>query len=199
MNSLGLFAGVDGKTPLSADEQAGLLPCLATREELNQWERTNILEAYAWAFKPINLARHDPLTESYVRGLHQRMFNQTWTWAGRYRTTEKNIGIPHHEIRDSLAGLLGDVGYWLQQRTFPPDEIAIRLHHRLVSIHPFANGNGRHARLMADVLAERQGQPGFSWGSSAIARAGDYRRAYIEALRAADRNDIQLLLQFART
>ena len=86
-----------------------------------------------------------------------------------------------------------------EQRTYPPDEIAIRLHHRLVSIHPFANGNGRHARLMADVLAQRLGRPGFSWGSSAIARAGDYRRAYIEALRAADRNDIQLLLHFART
>ena len=199
MNPLGLFDAVDGNTPLSADERAGLLPCLATREELNQWERTNILEAYAWAFAPANLARQDPVAENYVRGLHRRMFDQTWTWAGRYRSTEKNIGIPHFQIRDSLAGLLGDVRYWLEQRTYPPDEIAIRLHHRLVSIHPFANGNGRHARLMADVLAQRLGRPGFSWGSSAIARAGDYRRAYIEALRAADRNDIQLLLHFART
>jgi Fic-DOC domain mobile mystery protein B len=199
MNVFGLFEETDGKTPLSADERAGLLPALATREELNQWERSNILEAYAWAFAPANLARQDPVTEAYVRGLHRRMFDQTWTWAGRYRSTEKNIGIAHHQIRDSLAGLLGDVRYWLEQSTYPSDEIAIRFHHRLVSIHPFANGNGRHARLIADVLAQRQGRPGFSWGSSAIARAGDYRRAYIEALRAADRNDIQLLLHFART
>jgi Fic-DOC domain mobile mystery protein B len=199
MNVFGLFDETDGKTPLSADERAGLLPSLATREELNQWERSNILEAYAWAFAPSNFARQDPVTEAYVRGLHRRMFDQTWTWAGHYRSTEKNIGIPHHQIRDSLAGLLGDVRYWLEQSTYPPDEIAIRFHHRLVSIHPFANGNGRHARLIADVLAQRQGRPGFSWGSSAIARAGDYRRAYIEALRAADRNDIQLLLHFART
>jgi Fic-DOC domain mobile mystery protein B len=199
MNVFGLFDEEDGKTPLSADERAGLLPTLATREELHQWERSNILEAYAWAFAPANLARQDPVTEAFVRGLHRRMFDQTWTWAGRYRSTEKNIGIPHHQIRDSLAGLLGDVRYWLEQSTYPPDEIAIRFHHRLVSIHPFANGNGRHARLIADVLAQQQGRPGFSWGSSAIARAGDYRRAYIEALRAADRNDIQLLLHFART
>ncbi len=192
---------------MSADERCGLLPALSTREELNQWERQNVLEAHAWALHPANLAHrdpvrnpvHDPLTEPYVRDLHRRMFNQTWIWAGSYRTTEKNLGIPHHEIRDSLARLLGDVRYWIEHRTFAPDEIAIRLHHRLVSIHPFVNGNGRHARLMADVLAERLGRPAFSWGSSAIARATDYRRAYIEALQAADRHDIQLLLLFART
>ncbi len=194
-----LFTTGDGNTPLSPEEQAGLIPNLTTRHELNEWERQNVLEAYAWALDPRSVRRRDSLSESYVRGLHQRMFNQTWTWAGRYRSTEKNIGIPHHQIRDSLAGLLGDVRYWLENRTFPPDEIALRLHHRLVLIHPFANGNGRHARLMADVLAERQGRPEFSWGNSAIARQSDFRRAYIEALQAADRNDMQLLLLFARS
>jgi Fic-DOC domain mobile mystery protein B len=195
----GLFGGADGKTPLSAEEQAGLLPSLATREELNQWERQNVLQAYAWALDPLALLRRDSLNEPYLRELHQRMFNRTWVWAGRYRRTEKNLGIPHYEIRDALAHLLGDVRFWIDRRTYPPDEIAIRLHHRLVSIHPFANGNGRHSRLMADVLAERLGRPSFSWGRSAIARNSDYRRAYIEALRAADKNDIQLLLLFARS
>jgi Fic-DOC domain mobile mystery protein B len=196
---MNLFSPGDGNTPLSPEEQAGLLPNLTTRQELNEWERQNVLQAFAWALDPRSVTRRDSLTEAYVRGLHQRMFNQTWTWAGRYRTTEKNIGIPHHEIRDALACLLGDVRYWLQHRTFAADEIALRLHHRLVAIHPFANGNGRHARLMADVLAERQGQPAFSWGISAIARDSDFRRAYLEALRAADRHDMQLLLLFARS
>jgi Fic-DOC domain mobile mystery protein B len=196
---MSMFTTGDSNTPLSPDEQAGLLPNLTTRQELNEWERQNVLQAFAWALDPRNVIRRDSLTESYVRGLHQRMFSQTWTWAGRYRTTEKNLGIPHHEIRDALAGLLGDVRYWLEHRTFVPDEIALRLHHRLVAIHLFANGNGRHARLMADVLAERQGQPAFSWGISAIARDSDFRRAYIEALRAADRHDMQLLLLFARS
>jgi Fic-DOC domain mobile mystery protein B len=196
---MNLFTMGDGNTPLSPEEQPDLMPNLATKEELNEWERQNILEAYTWALEPKSLSRQDPLTEPYVRELHLRMFDQTWKWAGMYRTTEKNIGIPHYQIRDSLAGLLGDVRYWLEYRTFVPDEIAIRFHHRLVFIHPFANGNGRHARLMADVLAQRQNRPIFTWGSADIAQAGDFRRSYLEALRAADENDMRALMAFART
>ena len=188
-----------GNTPLSWEEQTGLIPNLATRDELNEWERQNILEAYGWALDPRNMGRQDPLTEPFVRKLHRRMFDQTWSWAGRYRNTEKNIGVPCHQIRDSLAALLGDARYWLDQRTFAPDENAIRLHHRLVFIHPFANGNGRHARLLADVVAQRQGRPVFTWGGADIVRAWDSRKSYIEALRAADRNEIGPLLAFARS
>ena len=196
---MNLFAEGEGNTPLSAEEQADLIPSLATKEELNEWGRQNILEAYAWALAANNLRRNDPLVEPYVRDLHRRMFDQTWRWAGTYRTTEKNIGIPHYQIRDSLAALLEDVRYWLDHQTFEPDEIAIRFHHRLVFIHPFANGNGRHARLIADALIKKQGRPVFSWGSADIVRIGELRRSYIDALRAADRNDIQPLLTFARS
>jgi Fic-DOC domain mobile mystery protein B len=196
---MSLLVEGDGSTPLSPDEEDDLIPSLATKEELNEWERLNILEAYSWALDRRNLARRDPLAEPYVRELHLRMFDQTWKWAGRYRTTEKNIGIACYQIRDQLAALLGDARYWLDHQTFVPDEIAVRFHHRLVFIHPFANGNGRHARLMADVLAQRQGLLAFSWGSAEIMRAGNFRRAYLEALRAADANDIQPLLIFARS
>jgi Fic-DOC domain mobile mystery protein B len=127
------------------------------------------------------------------------MFDQTWRWAGQYRSTEKNIGIPHYQIREALPALLGDVRYWVEHRTFEPDELAVRFHHRLVLIHPFANGNGRHARLMADVFLRRQDRPGFTWGGADMVRAGDFRRRYIDALRAADRNDIQPLVVFARS
>jgi Fic-DOC domain mobile mystery protein B len=195
---MSLFVAGDGNTLLSPDEEADLIPSLATKQELNEWERLNIVEAYAWAFNRRNLVRRDPLEEPYMRDLHQRMFDQTWRWAGRNRTTEKNIGLPCYQIRDQLAALLGDARYWLEHGTFAPDEIAVRLHHRLVFIHPFANGNGRHARLMADVLAQRQGRAVFTWGSAEIVRASDFRRAYIEALRAADANDIRPLLKFAR-
>ena len=191
---MSLFTEGEGNTPLSADERADLIPNLATKEELNEWERQNILEAYAWALAPNNLRRRDPLVD-----LHLRMFDQTWKWAGTYRTTEKNIGVPHHEIRDRLAALLGDARYWREQGTYAPDELAVRFHHRLVFIHPFANGNGRHARLMADVLAQRQDRPIFTWGGADLARAGDFRRRYIDALRAADANDIAPLLAFARS
>jgi Fic-DOC domain mobile mystery protein B len=173
-----LFATGDGNTPLSPEEQDELIPDLTTKEELNEW---------------------DPFAEAYVRELHRRMFDQTWKWAGIYRATEKNIGIPHHQIREALAGLLGDARYWVEHQTYEPDELAVRFHHRLVWIHPFANGNGRHARLMADVVVRRQGRPAFTWGSADIVQAGDFRRSYIDALRAADKSDIQPLLAFARS
>ena len=189
----------DGKTLLFAEEQADLISSLATRDELNEWERQNILDAYSWAFNEKNAARRDPLTEPYVRELHKRMFDQTWKWAGRYRITEKNIGIPFYEIQNSLAALLGDARYWLQHESYAPDEIVVRFHHRLVFIHPFSNGNGRHARLMADVLANRQGRPVFTWGGAEFVRAGDFRRRYIEALQAADRNEMKPLMEFARS
>ncbi len=194
-----LFAAEDGNTPLSPEEQADLIPNLATREELNEWERQNILEACGWALDEKKILRLDPLTEPYLRQLHRRMFDQTWKWAGRYRTTEKNIGIPFYQIQESLAALVGDARYWLENLTFEPDEISIRLHHRLVYIHPFANGNGRHARLMADVLAQRQGRPVFTWGGAELVKAGDFRRRYIDALQAADQNEIGPLLEFARS
>jgi Fic-DOC domain mobile mystery protein B len=194
-----IFTTGDGNTPLSLEEQADLIPNLATKEELNEFERANILVAYDWALAPRNLRRQDPLTEPYLRDLHRRMFDQTWKWAGLYRTTEKNIGIPHYQIRDALGALLGDARYWLEHQTFPPDETAIRFHHRLVSIHPFANGNGRHARLIADVLARTQDKSVFTWGGADIVPQADFRRRYIDALQAADKNDIEPLLAFARS
>ena len=194
-----IFTTGDGNTPLSPDEQADLIPNLATKEELNEFERANILVAYDWALAPRNIRRQDSLAEPYLRDLHRRMFDQTWKWAGVYRITEKNIGIPHYQIRDAPGALLGDARYWLEHQTFPPDEIAIRFHYRLVLIHPFANGNGRHARLMADVLARTQDRPVFSWGGADIVAQGDFRRRYIDALQAADKNDLEPLLAFARS
>jgi len=194
-----IFTTGDGNMPLSPEEQDDLIPDLTTKEELNEWERQNILEAYTWVLEPRNLKGQNPFAEAYVREMHLRMFDQTWKWAGTYRATGKNIGIPHYQIREALAILLGDARYWVEHQTFEPDELAIRFHHRLVWIHPFANGNGRHARLMADVIVRKQGRPVFTWGGADIVRAGDFRRSYIDALRAADKNDIRPLLAFARS
>jgi len=196
---MNLFVEEDGNTPLSPQEQNDLIPDLSTKEELNEWERQNIVEAYAWVFERRNLRRFDPLTEAYLRELHHRMFDQTWKWAGAYRSTEKNIGIAHYQIREALGVLLGDTRYWLQHQTFPADEVAVRFHHRLVWIHPFANGNGRHARIMADILVERQGRPAFTWGGASIVQPGDFRSRYIHALRAADKSDLGPILKFARS
>src|SRR3984957_3817841 len=196
---MNLFALGEGNTPLSPDEQADLIPNLASREELNEWERANILIAYDSALGPRALRLQNPVTEPYVRDLHRRMFDQTWRWAGAYRSTEKNIGIAHYQIREALPVLLGDARYWLEHQTFPADEVAVRFHHRLVWIHPFANGNGRHARVMADVLVQRLGRPVFTWGGASVVPPGEFRSRYIQALRAADASDIRPILKFARS
>jgi Fic-DOC domain mobile mystery protein B len=193
------FPEPEDGTPLSTGEQEGLIPNLATRQELNEWERANILLGLEWAFNQRGWRRLDPLSETFVRELHRRMFDQTWRWAGTYRASEKNLGVPHFQVREAVAVLLGDARFWIEHQTYPPDEIAVRLHHRMVVIHPFANGNGRHARLLADVLARKLGRPEFSWGAASTVRNEELRRRYIHALRMADKNEIGPLLEFARS
>jgi Fic-DOC domain mobile mystery protein B len=190
-----------GNTPLDADEFMQLIPSLATKEELNEWERKNILEATKWGFNSRVLKRADPFVEPYLRELHRRMFDQTWRWAGKYRRSNKNLGVPFHQIMNHLAALLGDAQYWMEHRTFDLDEIAIRFHHRLVWIHPFPNGNGRHARLLADVIVKKYGREEFTWGVRELVEAGPARAGYLLCLKAADANndDIQGLLKFARS
>jgi Fic-DOC domain mobile mystery protein B len=188
-----------GNTPLSADELAQLIPNLATKAELNEFERLNILEATKWALNKIVLGNSDPLTEPYLRQLHRRMFDNTWKWAGTYRNTEKNLGVPVHEIRDRIPALLGDARYWVENHTYEIDEIAVRVHHGMTVIHPFPNGNGRHARLLADVIAAKFGQPEFAWGTGDIVSAGPARSVYMKALKKADGGDIEDLLTFSRS
>jgi len=186
-----------GRTPLSSEELADLIPNLATKEELNEWERENILQAKVWAgadrTSPLGMA-----SDEYVRKLQRKMFDQTWKWAGEYRRTEKNLGVPVDEIRERVVILLGDVRFWIENSTYPHDEIAVRFHHRLVLIHPFPNGNGRHARLIADLLAIRLGRPAFTWGATDLVTVIEARNKYLEAVRSADHGDLRPLLAFAR-
>jgi len=188
----------DGNTPLSPEELADLIPNLATKEELNEWERENILRGREWAVGDRTSA-NDMVSDEYVRKLHKKMFDETWKWAGDYRHTEKNIGVSVHEIRERLMALFGDTRYWIKNSTYLPDEIAVRFHHRLVFIHPFPNGNGRHARLIADIIAMKLGRSAFTWGSANLVKEGEARTTYLEAIRAADDGDIQPLLNFARS
>lgn len=187
-----------GATPLDPDEAAALLPAhITTQAQLNAWEQANIIEAERWAARQ---KKQDLLDERFVRELHRRMFDKTWRWAGSFRNSNKNIGVDWPQISMQLRNLLEDVRYQLEHEVLPPDELAIRFHHRLVAIHPFPNGNGRHARLITDLLAQRLGRPRFSWGGGVPSvDDGDVRRRYIDALRAADRHDIGPLLDFARS
>lgn len=185
-----------GATPLDADELASLIPDhITTQGELNEWEQLNIAQGDNWARKQ----RKEILNEGFVRQLHKQMFGETWKWAGEFRKSHKNIGVAWHTISVELKKLLDDAHYQIEHASYPPNEIAVRFHHRLVAIHPFPNGNGRHARLMADLLVQRLGQPRFTWGSRSLVDASETRQRYIAALQAADARDIAPLLTFARS
>lgn len=194
-----LFQFGDNATPLSDEERRALIPSLTTRAELNQVERLNIQAARVWAMRPGALRRTDHLTDGFARELHRRMFNKVWRWAGRYRTTAKNLGWEVPRLTEGVHNALADAQTWLDHSTYPLQEIAVRLHHRLVAIHPWSNGNGRHARLMADVVvASREGEP-LTWGAGGdLIAMSAVRRRYIGAIRAADRGEIGPLLEFAR-
>ena len=195
-----LFQEPDDATPPEPhDRQALRQSWITNRQELNQAEEANIAKGFAWA----NGRRRKPddiLTTDFVRTLHKQMFGDVWSWAGDFRTRDVNIGnVQAHRILAELPAMLDDVKYWIDRQTFAPDEIAVRLHHRLTLIHPFPNGNGRHARLMADLLTQRlDGQP-FSWGSGSLKTIGELRKRYVEALKMADNHEIQPLIQFARS
>jgi Fic-DOC domain mobile mystery protein B len=193
-----LFQDSPGNTPLSEEELQGLIPALATKHELNEWERENILQARRWALAPRQIKTCDPLSEPFIRKLHEKMFDETWKWAGTYRNTEKNIGLRVIQIREGIANLIEDAKYWIADK-MPFDEVAARFHHRLVYIHPFPNGNGRHARLLSDILLIKNGHPEFDWGRSDLGPKGDIRARYIAALQAADGGNISDLLKFARS
>jgi Fic-DOC domain mobile mystery protein B len=192
----GVFEEPADATPLTPEEKRGLLPAYITfRRELNQAEQENIARGQDWALS----RRRDLLTEKFVKALHGRMLGDVWRWAGKFRTSERNLGIVYYEIPMAVRGLLDDTKTWIEYQSYPPDEIAVRFHHRLVQIHPFPNGNGRHSRLMADLLVMQLGRERFTWGSANLQNAADVRTRYIEALKTADNHGIAPLLAFARS
>ena len=187
-----------GATPLDPDETGGLLLShITTREELNHWEQMNIGEAEEWAF---NRKHKDLLSQAFICRLHKKMFGSIWAWAGQFRKSMKNLGVQPWQIALEVNQLCQDTSEWIKSATYEPDEICIRFHHKLVWIHPFANGNGRHASLMADLLSKQifNNEP-FTWGRTDLMGPGKSRAAYITALQAADQQDYSLLQQFARS
>jgi Fic-DOC domain mobile mystery protein B len=194
-----IFQEPDDATPLTPEERDALLQTWITdRDDLNEAEQENIVKGAAWARRRRGNAV-DLLDENFAKTLHKQMFGEVWKWAGVYRQTERNIGIEAYRIPTEMPAMLGDVRYWVEHETHAPDEIAVRLHHRLTAIHPFPNGNGRHARLMADLLIERLGGQVFTWGGGSLANVGELRKGYVTALKAADNHDVDPLLEFVRS
>lgn len=187
----------DANTPLTAEEREQLIPAYITlRHELNEAEQVNIGQALRWATAR---KKRDVLDQNFLRQLHKRMFGDVWRWAGQYRTSARNIGVDAYRITMDVHQAIDDACYWIEHKTYPPDEIAVRFSHRLVAIHPFPNGNGRISRLIGDLLAQQLEQEPFTWGRANLVDVGETRARYIEALRAADNHDIKPLLLFARS
>lgn len=190
---------IDGQTPLNEEEKEGLrISSITTREELDEFEQLNIEKAIQWTFGK-KIKTEQLFSEQFIKTLHKKMYGEVWKWAGEFRSSEKNIGIKSYLIYSHLQQLLDDALYWKQNETYEPQELAIRFKHRLVSIHCFANGNGRHSRLIADLIMEKLYHGNFfTWGSANLVHSTDARSQYIQAVRKADELDIQPLILFAK-
>lgn len=187
-----------GATPIDTYEAEELIPTLTTQKELNEWEQVNITEALKLhsfkKYKPENI-----LDAYFLFKLHKDMFDNTWQWAGKIRVSLKNIGVLPEEIRINLKNLLDDVTYWIENKTYSIDDICIMFHHRLVYIHLFPNGNGRHSRIAADLLVKSLGEKEFTWGNGDLIKKGKARKEYINALKEADNNNYKPLIKFSRS
>lgn len=189
---------IEGQTPLDEDEKEGLLvKTISTRGELDEFEQLNIQSAIEWTLG-IKVERKQFLTEDFLMLVHKKMFNEVWAWAGTKRKSNKNIGVDNTQISVEIRKLIDDCNFWIENRSFTDEEIAIRFSHRLVKIHLFPNGNGRHSRLVADIMISKLfNKPVFSWGHSDLSKENPKRKEYINAIHKADNDDYQPLLEFA--
>lgn len=189
-----------GQTPIDEEEKDDLLiRTISTREELDEFEQANILEAIEWSIRTTR-----PLTTvlsvDFIKELHRRMFSQVWSWAGSFRKTNKNIGVDKYLIEQELYKLMADCRSWIENSVYSEDEIAVRYKYRMVSIHPFPNGNGRHSRICGDILVSQVlHQEVFTWGGKDLNLPGDARDIYLSALFQADKGDMSPLIKYARS
>ena len=193
------FVYKDGQTPIEEEEKDVLkIKSIKIIGELDEFEQLNIEKAVEWTIHT-NLKPENILTEKFIKDLHKKMYGDVWKWAGEFRRTEKNIGITWTKIGIDLKNLLDDAKYWVENKTYSPEEVAIRFKHRIVSIHCFPNGNGRHSRIMADIIMESIfGKEIFTWHQSNMVKADEIRKEYINALRKADNGNITPLIEFAK-
>ncbi len=189
----------DGQTPLNEEEKDGLLiKTITLQKELDEFEQLNIEKAVEWTIHS-NLKQDKILSEKFIKDLHKKMYGDVWKWAGEFRKSEKNIGIKWPQIGIELKNLIDDTQYWIENKAYPPKEIAIIFKHRIVQIHCFPNGNGRHSRLIADIIMESIfGEEIFSWHQSNMVKADETREKYIATLKEADNGNIKPLIEFAQ-
>ena len=191
---------IKGQTPIDEEEKEGLkIKTISTRGELDEFEQSNIEEAVEWSMKNKFPSNHI-LTVNFIKEVHKKMFSEVWNWAGEFRKSDKNVGVDKHQIYSHLISLLDDCKYWIRNKTYSEDEIAIRFKYRIVKIHPFPNGNGRHSRLCADILISHIfDKPVFTWGGENLTEHNENREKYLEAIYKAGEEIMEPLITFARS
>lgn len=191
---------IEGQTPIDEDEKEGLLiPTISTRGDLDEFEQANIEQALEWSMAA-DIDKDEFLSERFILHVHKKMFGEVWDLAGTIRKTNKNIGVDKTQISIELKKLIDDCKYWIENDAFSPDETAIRFSHRLVKIHLFPNGNGRHSRLIADIMISKIfDEPVFTWGRSDLSKNNQIRKVYLDAIQKADNGDYKSIIKFARS
>jgi Fic-DOC domain mobile mystery protein B len=190
-----------GATPIEDEDLEGLIPgFVATRADLNQVEFENITKALAWAQRQAHSRGAEGILDyGFMLALHRSMFGDVWTWAGTLRRRVTNIGVEPALIATQSQLMLDDATFWHAEGVFGSDELAARIHCRLVSIHPFRNGNGRCTRMMADLYLTSIGAEPFPWSRADLDVDRSSRAAYIAALiKAARADEYEDLMRFAR-
>lgn len=190
---------LDGET--AGDDTSGLiLTHLTTRTERNAAEAHIISLAYD---KYIFEARRKKqgarwFTNEFICAVHRDMFGSIWDWAGKYRTDNLNIGVDWRLISEQIHLLCDDFLYWdSTTSTMTVLEVAARLQNRLTKIHPFRNGNGRHARLITDIFFYSRRHPLPEWPQTHLMSEGhQIRELYIAAMQKADQGDFSSLIRF---
>lgn len=182
-----------GATPINPEEFDGLIPKhITTRDELNAAEFENIGEAQ---IKYYLAKRKFQFSVSSLYRIHQDMFKNVWRWAGKKRTTNKNIGIDKTQIDAQMKVVIDDLSYWIEDK-MNEIEISARLHHRLVYIHPFNNGNGRWARFIVNLFLIDKVESFLDIPEQELLHSNDLRQKYISALKDADVQNFVPLIEF---
>ena len=191
----------NGQTPLSEEEMEGLkVPTITTRKELDEFEQQNIEKALEWYLYRRKFKVDKILSQDFINQVHVKMFGDVWNWAGKTRRSEKNIGVPWMQIPVELRKLLDDCKFWIENKTYSDEEISIRFKHRIVAIHIFPNGNGRHSRLMGDIMMKHAFNKSiFTWGQRNLVNKSEVRDNYIKSLKKADNGDFTDLITFAQS
>jgi len=187
------FEDPDADMPLEADEIKALIPGhITSRAQLNNWQQENILAAKLWGFKGLTKI---VITPAFIVKLHEKMFYKTWTWAGKLRQQDNQRGEPWADIAQALTKLSEDSNCWLEEKAYELEELLARLHYRLVAIQAFFDGNGRHGRLLTDLLYYKLARKQFDWGKTLNEKPLVIRQRYHEALQAAEQGNLSPLLE----